>query len=181
MKRPVILAGMLLTAALLALPAPVALAGGSGAAKKKRDIEAQAKRIEKQLTAPCCYKGTLEDHASALANKMRADIRVMLAKGMTRKQILAHYKKKYGQAVLVEPPTGGLSGFFLYGVPFGLAFIGLLVMTVLLTRKRARSANTDERLPKRFEIPPELNARIDALVEGRPTPQTPATETRQST
>lgn len=165
MKRPAILAAALLTAALMA---PTAQAGGTRAAQKKRAIEAQAQRIEKLLTAPCCYKGTLRDHASGLAQKMRTDIRTMLAEGKSKDQILAHYKKKYGQAVLVEPPGGGLSGFILYGVPFGLAFIGLLVMTVLMTRKRARSADTKEQLPARFEIPAELNERIDRLLEGAP-------------
>jgi cytochrome c-type biogenesis protein CcmH len=151
-----------------ALSAPAANAGGTRAAQKKRANEKQAQRIEKLLTAPCCYKGTLEDHASGLAQKMRADIRTMLAEGKSKKQILAHYKKKYGQAVLVEPPGGGLSGFILYGVPFGLAFLGLLVMTVLMTRKRARSADSAEQLPTKFEIPPAHNERIDRLIAGDP-------------
>ena len=55
----------------------------------------------------------------------------------------------------------------LYGVPFGLAFIGLLVMTVLMTRKRAASADSEQRVPTNFQIPPELDERIDAMVEGR--------------
>jgi len=146
--------------------APSAQAGGTRAAQKTRAVEADAQRLEKQLTAPCCYKGTLTDHASGLATQMRADIRTMLAQGMSGKQILAHYKKKYGQAVLVEPPGGGLSGFLLYGVPFGLAFIGLLVMTVLMARKRAPSSDIKNRLPTNFQIPPDLDERIDRLMEG---------------
>lgn len=166
MRRPVIYA---VTFGALALMAGDAYAGGTRAAQKKRAVEAEAHRIEKLLTAPCCYKGTLEDHASGLANKMRAEIRTMLAQGKSRDQILAYYKKKYGQAVLVEPPGGGLSGFVLYGVPFGLAFIGLLVMTVLLTRKRGPDRDPGERLPTEFDIPPALDARINALVKGDST------------
>jgi cytochrome c-type biogenesis protein CcmH len=168
LKRPLYLAAALLAVALMA---PTAHAGGTRAAQKKRAVEADAQSLEKQLTAPCCYKGTLTDHASGLATKMRADIRTMLAQGKSKKQILAHYKKKYGQAVLVEPPGGGLSSFLLYGVPFGLAFIGLLVMTVLMARKRAPSANAAQQAPTNFQIPPDLDERIDALVEGRsPSP-----------
>lgn len=177
MKRPLALAAALVTATLMA---PDAQAGGTRAAQKKRAVEAEAKRIEKLLTAPCCYKGTLEDHASGVAVKMRAEIRVMLAAGKTRDQILAYYKKKYGQAVLVEPPGGGLSAFVLYGVPFGLAFIGLLVMTVLMTRKRAPSVGSRQRLPKNFQIPPHLDERIDRLVEGRaPSPSSRRPKTAQ--
>jgi cytochrome c-type biogenesis protein CcmH len=163
LKRILTIATAILAAVLVA---PVAHAGGTRAAQKKRAVEAEAKRIEKLLTAPCCYKGTLEDHASGLAVKMRSEIRTMLAAGQTRRQILAHYKKKYGQAVLVEPPGGGLSGFLLYGVPFGLAFLGLLVMTVLMVRGRAQSPRPSESLPTHFVIPADLERRIDALVEG---------------
>jgi cytochrome c-type biogenesis protein CcmH/NrfF len=150
----------------LTFMAPDVLAGGSAASAKKRDVEDRAKRIERLLTVPCCYKGTLEDHNSGLAVKMRLEIRSMLRGGKSPKQILAHYKKKYGQAVLVTPPKGGLSSFLLYGVPFGLAFIGLLVMTVLMTRGRAPKEGPEQRLPKDFKIPPELDKRIDALVAG---------------
>lgn len=163
MKRPLFVTAALLFTTLLAHEA---YAGGTRAAQKKRAVEADAKRIEKLLTAPCCYKGTLADHASGLANRMRGEIRTMLAQGKSQDQILAHYKKKYGQAVLVEPPGGGFSSFLLYGVPFGLAFIGLLVMTVLLARKRGPDAAPGERLPTDFEIPPEMNARIDRLIKG---------------
>ncbi len=128
-------------------------------------VERQARAMEKLLVAPCCYKGTLVDHASAVAAQMRQEIRRMLLAGKSREQILAHYREKYGQAVLAEPPEGGLSGFVLYGIPFGLAALGLLVMTVLMVRRRTGSVEQEAVvLPADHELPAEMEERIDALI-----------------
>ncbi len=151
-------------ALVLACAAPAARSHAKASASTSSAVESKARRIEKLLTAPCCYKGTLADHASGVAQRMRTEIRAMLTEGKTQEQILAHYKKKYGQAILMEPPKGALSGFLLYGVPFGLAFLGLLIMTVLLIRRRAASEGTDDLLPESFQIPPELEQRIDQMV-----------------
>jgi cytochrome c-type biogenesis protein CcmH len=136
-------------------------------------VQRQARALEKLLVAPCCYKGTLVDHASAVAAQMRQEIRRMLLAGKSREQILAHYRQKYGQAVLAEPPEGGLSGFILYGIPFGLAALGLLVMTVLMVRRRTASVEQEAVvLPEDHDLPAEMEARIDALIaeQGRAGP-----------
>lgn len=130
-------------------------------------VEQRARAIERLLTAPCCYKGTLEDHASAVASEMRQEIRVMLAGGKSRAQILEHYRARYGQAVLVEPPRGGLSGLMLYGIPFGLAILGLVAMTAFMARRRSGAAESPQDVQGGPEaLPPPLEARIDALVAG---------------
>lgn len=128
-------------------------------------IEQRAQALEKLLTAPCCYKGTLVDHASAVATQMREEIRAMLRGGKSRSEILAHYKAKYGQAVLVEPPKGGLSGFMLYGIPFGLAVLGLVVMTAFMVRRRRTGVGeADLANETPAALPEEMEARIDALL-----------------
>ncbi|MDY0000065.1 MAG: cytochrome c-type biogenesis protein CcmH [Polyangia bacterium] len=132
------------------------------------NVERRAKAIERLLTAPCCYKGTLEDHASVQASQMRKEIRTFLSEGKSRAQILSYYRQKYGQAVLVEPPRGGLSTFVLYGIPFGLAVLGIVVMTALLTRRREAEPDRKEGLGSEVgSLPQEMEARIDELVEGR--------------
>ena len=144
---------------------PVAL--GAPATPTNPAIEKRARAIERQLTAPCCYKGTLEDHASAVAGEMRQEIRRLLQAGKTQGQILEHYRARYGQAVLVEPPKGGLSGLMLYGIPFGLAILGLVVMTAFMARRRKEGAETQEDVQGVPDaLPPAMEARIDALVAG---------------
>ena len=131
-------------------------------------VERQAKAIEKQLVAPCCFKGTLEDHPSPVADKMRQEVRSLLSSGKSRAQILAHYKKQYGQAVLAEPPQSGFSGFVLYGIPFGLAALVLLGLTILLVRRASKERDEDEdQIPRDYTLPERIERRIDDLVEGR--------------
>ena len=145
-----------------------ALARGDAAPSEKPAVERRARAVERLLTAPCCYKGTLEDHASAVATQMRQEIRAFLQSGKTQKQILDHYRNKYGQAVLVEPPQGGLSGFVLYGIPFGLAVLGLVIMTALMARRKIEDPGAKDGVagvPDRLS--PAMEARIDALVAGQ--------------
>jgi cytochrome c-type biogenesis protein CcmH len=157
-----------------ALGAPASPRTGAKVTPAAPDIpaatEREAKALERLLVAPCCFKGTLEDHASGVAVQMRREIRQMLVAGKSRRQILDHYRRQYGQAVLAEPPEGGLSGLFLYGIPFGLAALGLLVMTVLLTRRRSaspRDAQKQPLLPPDHQLPAEMEQRIDALIAAR--------------
>ena len=80
--------------------------------------------------------------------------------------ILATFKKKYGQAVLAEPPKGGFSAFILYGVPFGLVLIGLLVMTVIIARRRDEDAEDTE-----ITIPDDFDSQRQVLAVGSCTPE----------
>lgn len=107
------------------------------------------------------------DHASAIADQMRHKIRVLLRQGKSKDQVLGYFKKKYGQAVLATPPKGGLSSFVLYGVPFGLAFLGLLITTILLARRRGQEESEDglDLLPADHVLPAPLAAQVDALID----------------
>ncbi|MFH2005259.1 MAG: cytochrome c-type biogenesis protein CcmH [bacterium] len=128
-------------------------------------VESEAESIAGQLIAPCCWKGTLADHPSPLADQMRQEIKQLLSQGKNKKQILAFYKKKYGQAVLAEPPKGGFSGLILYGIPFGIALLLLMIMTATIARKSSKRDSDDEQdLPIDHELPDAMQQRIDALV-----------------
>ena len=136
-------------------------------------VERDARALEKMLVAPCCFKGTLVDHASPIADQMRSRLRAMLTDGWSIDRVLGAFKKQYGQAVLAEPPKGGFSSFVLYGVPFGLVLIGLLVATVLIARRREEEApETQLAIPEDHELPEALSRRIDALVHSTPSRET---------
>ncbi len=151
----------------------LAWAAPLSAAPSSKEVERRAATLERLLVAPCCYKGTLADHASALAEQMRKEIRAQIRAGRTNQEILNYYKNKYGQAVLAEPPKGGLSTLVLYGIPFGLAVIGLLVTTLLIARRRPDDHLAESQvIPPDHRLPPEMEARIDRLV--RPSSDTPS-------
>ncbi len=95
------------------------------------ELEREAKRLETQLIAYCCWSQQVSVHDSPAATQMRADIRQRLAQGQDGEAILAAYVAEHGERVLAEPPAKGFTRL-LYLVPpvLGVLGIGLLVVVV---------------------------------------------------
>jgi cytochrome c-type biogenesis protein CcmH len=79
---------------------------------------AAAKRIEGRLYAPCCWKQTLDIHASPLADELRAEIARRSAAGEAEAAIEDDLAHRYGERIRAAPtrfdPDGvawGLAGF----------------------------------------------------------------------
>jgi cytochrome c-type biogenesis protein CcmH len=98
--------------------------------------EQDARRLEAELIAPCCWTQQVSVHSSPAADKVRADVRARLASGQTHQQILDAYVAEYGQAILVEPPARG-SNLALYVVP-PIAFAATAALLVVVVRRFSR-------------------------------------------
>lgn len=109
--------------------------------KLSPELEGEARQIEALVIAPCCWSQQVSVHNSPAATEMRQDIRVRLAKGQNRTQILDAYTTEYGERILVEPPAKGFNRL-LYVLPpiIGVAGIGLLVVVVRRFTQRGRQA-----------------------------------------
>ena len=101
--------------------------------------EGQAKRIEGELIAPCCWTQTVRDHQSAIADQMRAEIRTMLAGGSTEAQIISTYKDRYGQAILAAPDKKGF-GLLAYLLPAAAVAVALVALVLMARRWRSPGA-----------------------------------------
>lgn len=100
--------------------------------------EDQRRRIEtlqKRLLAPCCYTENVAQHRSEAADAMRAEIREMVLAGRTEREILDHYKQRYGARILSEPE--GPVQVWGYAVPLAMLVFGCLVVLRLILRWRA--------------------------------------------
>jgi len=98
------------------------------------DNEAEARKIEVLLMAPCCGANTLAIHDSDPASKMKLEIREMLASGMSRQEILDHYVAKYGNTILSMPSTRGF-GLVAYVLPFFALILGPFLIWGVLRRR----------------------------------------------
>lgn len=112
-------------------------------------LETEAKAIEAALVAPCCWSQQVSLHQSQAAEEIKREIRVALASGRTRQQIVDGYVERYGTRILIEPPARGFAAW-LYVLPViafvvsagGLAF----VLKRFAARGRAPAATpADER------------------------------------
>lgn len=98
-------------------------------------LEREARHIETMLVAPCCWSQPVSQHQSQASEQVKEEIRVLLASGKSRQQVLDAFVVEYGQRILVEPPVHGF-GLVLYG---GLALVFLLTATALVVWVRKAS------------------------------------------
>jgi cytochrome c-type biogenesis protein CcmH len=91
------------------------------------EIEAEARRLEGLLMAPCCGANTLADHDSGPAHEMKREIRELLASGSTSKEILDHYVAEHGHTILARPPATGFN-LVAYLVPLVALVLGPWLM-----------------------------------------------------
>ncbi|MCS7315714.1 MAG: cytochrome c-type biogenesis protein CcmH [Bryobacterales bacterium] len=94
-------------------------------------------KLERALLAPCCYQEVVATHNSEQARAMRAEIAEMVAAGRSEREILDHYKQRYGARILAEPE--GAQWWIMNVVPV-LMLGGGAVVVVLVLRKWRRAA-----------------------------------------
>jgi len=106
---------------------------GLGPALTGADLEREARALEAMLIAPCCYSQQVSVHQSGAADDVRKDVRLRLAAGETRQQILDAYVAQYGKRILAEPPAEGFD-LALYVLP-PLLLIGSAALVIALVRR----------------------------------------------
>ena len=97
--------------------------------------EAQAKSIESQLIAPCCFRQTVAEHQSPAAESIKAEVRQMLAAGATEQQVLDSFVHKYGEKILAAPQAHGFN-LLAYLMPVLGLGSGLIIVVLQLLRWR---------------------------------------------
>ncbi len=106
-------------------------------------LEREARRLETQLIAPCCWTQPVAIHQSPAADEIRRDVRRKLAAGLTPQAILEEYVAEYGPRILSEPPARGF-GRALYIVPVVLLVLSAAGLAALVRRMAARTAPATE-------------------------------------
>jgi len=142
-------------AALAALVAVVALAGGAATAlagPSPSDLEAE-------LVCPTC-KTTLDQSDSPIARRMKQMIRTRLAEGATEKQIKAELVAQFGPAVVAEPPKSGFD-LLAWLVPIGILAAGAVGVGAIAwgwSRRHVEEAPCEP-------LDPDLERRLEAELE----------------
>jgi cytochrome c-type biogenesis protein CcmH len=88
----------------------VALAVGGGLLSGGRETDAQrAAAIDAQLRCPSCIDATVEDSSASAAVAVRHEVAQLVAEGRTDTEIDAALVSRYGETILLRPPTSGLA------------------------------------------------------------------------
>lgn len=142
----------------LALGLTVAAANEAAPAAADPVLEARMLAITAELRCLVCQNQTIADSHADLAIDLRQQVREMLQKGMTDKQISDYMTDRYGDFVLYRPPFKSTTALLWIG-PGVMLVLGLLVLVLVLRR---RSRMPDERFeaeePEAAEAPQEPRA-----------------------
>jgi len=126
--------------ALLAAVTGSAVTGGASAAAPKTSLP----EIEDEVMCPIC-KTLLSLSASPAAQRERAFIRKLIARGMTKDEIKQALVAEYGGQVLAEPDQPGIT-LWAYAVPIALIVVAALgLIWSLLRRRRGPPDEPDEK------------------------------------
>jgi cytochrome c-type biogenesis protein CcmH len=127
-------AAVLALLALLALVPAMAIAQGAQPRASFNDVE------DEVMCDTCNVPLNIAD--SPRADQERAEIRRLIARGMTKEQILADLKRTYGPAILAKPQDSGFS-LAVWWVPVVVVGGLIALLVALLPRWRRRSTADD--------------------------------------
>jgi cytochrome c-type biogenesis protein CcmH len=107
-------------------------------------VEQRMLSITGELRCLVCQDESLADSQADLARDLRAEVRGMIRKGMTDRQINAYLVQRYGNYVRYRPPFDAETLLLWLG-PFALLAVGLLVLlTQIRAGSRRAAAELDE-------------------------------------
>jgi cytochrome c-type biogenesis protein CcmH len=121
-------------AVVVAVLALLALAPGVALGAQPR---ASFNDVEDEVMCDTCNV-PLNIADSARADQERAEIRRLIAQGLTKQQILARLKATYGPGILAKPQDSGFS-LAVWWVPVAVVAAVLALLAVLLPRWRRRA------------------------------------------
>jgi cytochrome c-type biogenesis protein CcmH len=114
--------------------------------------------LEGEVMCPTCHT-TLDESNSAIAQQIKAFIRVRIAQGQTKSQIESQLVDNFGPSILAAPPKRGWD-LLAWALPLGGLGLGAIVLGILAwrwTRDRDRpTPGAGARLD------PEAERRLDA-------------------
>ncbi len=126
------------------------------------ELEAQVRKLARQLRCPTCQALSIADSPSELAREMEGVIRLRLQEGMTPEEVRESFVDAYGEWVLLSPDPAGFN-LLVYILPFAVLFMGGGIVVVGMRRWLA--AGEDEPVEG---VPEEEMQEEEVLVEQAP-------------
>ena len=100
-------------------------------------VEARLKHLAVELRCLVCQNQTLADSNAPLAEDLRREVREMITKGMSDREIIDFLVQRYGDFVLYRPPWKATTTLLWLG-PFLLLIAGATTLVLALRRRQKR-------------------------------------------
>ena len=115
----------------------LAVAGEATPLAENPQIEARLKVLAVELRCLVCQNQTLADSNAPLAEDLRREVREMIAKNMSDKEIIDFLVTRYGDFVLYRPPLKTTTTLLWVG-PFLLLIGGAIALVMALRRRQKK-------------------------------------------
>lgn len=124
----------MLTRLLVALAMLAALSSPAVAATvDESDLDTRMREVAKTLRCTVCQTETMWESGSPFAQQVRENIRERLQQGQSPEEIRAYFLSRYGDYILMQPPTRGVNWLVWLG-PFALLLVGGALLYRTLNR-----------------------------------------------
>lgn len=130
-------------------------------------LDARVQAIATELRCLVCQNQTIAESHAGLAVDLRRQVREMLQRGDTEKQVIDYMTARYGDFVLYRPPVRSSTALLWYG-PAVLLLLAAVALVVMLRRRARMPAD-------RFEPDPEDGA-TGSRVDPRTRPADPGSD-----
>jgi cytochrome c-type biogenesis protein CcmH len=97
------------------------------------ELEADVRKLARQLRCPTCQALSIADSPSELAREMEGVIRQRLQAGMTPEEVRESFVASYGEWVLLSPNPSGFN-LLVYFLPLVVLLIGGVIIFVGVRR-----------------------------------------------
>ena len=105
------------------------------ALKQETALEKQVRVVASKLRCPVCQGESVYDSHAEVAVEMKKLIAEKLAEGASESDVLQYFQERYGNYILMEPPTEGIH-WVIWVFPVFMAFVGLLFLYQFITGKK---------------------------------------------
>ena len=154
MRRGLALAGALLVAVTLAIPA---FAVQPDEVLPDPALESRARSLSRELRCMVCQNQSIDDSDAPLARDLRILVRDRLKAGDSDRQVVDFLVDRYGEFVLLKPRVAWHTAV-LWASPVLVLLIGVLALVRLRRRAAPRTV---------AGLTPDEERRIESLLDGQ--------------
>jgi cytochrome c-type biogenesis protein CcmH len=97
------------------------------------ELDIQTREVAKTLRCTVCQTESIWESGSPFARQVREHVRERLQQGQSPEEIRAYFLSRYGDYILMQPPTRGVNWIVWLG-PFALLLVGGALLYRMLNR-----------------------------------------------